>query len=118
MSIYVYISRRADPFNDEEPSITAKEWLLSVDGDSAFRIAREDESKWLGENARIWTGHQHAPAFAFDWVHGQIEVKNPDAQTIAKMQELASKLRAKVFSETGELFDDAGAHTGFLPGFP
>jgi hypothetical protein len=88
MSIYVYISRRADPFNDEGPSITGKEWLLSVDGDSAFRIAREDQSKWLGENARIWTGHQHAPAFAFDWVHGQIEVKNPDAQTIAKMQEL------------------------------
>ncbi len=116
MSIHVYISRRADPLDEAGPSIAASEWLSSTDSDSTFRVAREGESEWLGRHARIWSSHRHSPAF--DWVNGQIEVKNPDSETIAKMKEVAAKLRANVFSESGELFDNAGGHAGFLPGFP
>jgi len=116
MSIYVYISRRAGPLDEGGPSIAASEWLSVIEKDSTLRVARQDESEWLGRHARIWSGHQHSPAF--DWVNGQIEVKDPDGETIAKMKELAAKLQASVFSESGELFDNTGGHAGFLPGFP
>lgn len=45
-------------------------------------------------------------------------MKNPDAPTIARMQQLAARLGATVFSEQGELFDERGEHAGFLPDCP
>jgi hypothetical protein len=115
MSIYVFISRRADPLDDGGPSITADEWLRAAD-DESFRDPSNEEKSWLGTHARIWLGNEYTPAF--DWVDGQIEVKAPDNQTIAKMHEIAHRLRANLFSETGEMFDVDGKHSGFLAGFP
>lgn len=115
MSLYVYISRRADPFDDSGPEVTADEWLHCTDSEQDFRVPRSDETEGLGPHARMLSGD---PDMAFDWVNGQVEVKNPPAWTIARMKRLALKLRAKVFSETGELFDAEGSHAGFLPGFP
>jgi hypothetical protein len=116
MSIYVYITRRADPADEAGPEITAEEWERCVDAEADFRAPREEELDWLGDHARMWTGYK-VPV-AFDWGDGYIEVKNPDAEIITRMKSLAGRLRATVFSETGELFDLSGRHAGFLPGFP
>jgi hypothetical protein len=116
MSFQVYISRQADPFDDSGPAISAEDWLHCIGAEPDFRVPEGDESKWLGKHARIWSDYKYP--MAFDWVSGQIEVKNPDAQTIVRMKKLAGKLSATIFSETGELYDESGGHAGFLPGFP
>ena len=115
MSIYVYITRKSDPFDDSGPEIKADEWLRCIEAEIDFRTPRPDETEWLGDYAKILSG---TPEMAFDWVDGQIEVKNPSAATIARMKQVAEKLCAEVFSETGELYDAEGNHAGFLPGFP
>ncbi len=116
MSFYVYISCRADPFDDSGPAILAEEWLRCIGAEPDFCVPNEDESKWLSKHARIWSDYKFP--MAFDWVNGQVEVKNPDAPTIERMKKLAETLSATVFSETGELYDEHGGHAGFLPGFP
>ena len=117
MSIYVSISRRAEPLEDDGPQITAEEWLEVVSSESDFRLPQGAEGEWVGPHARVWTGHPQV-RMSFDWVDGQVDVKNPDAATIARMKALAARLQATVFSETGELFDDAGESAGFLDGYP
>jgi len=116
MSIYVYITRHADPADESGPQISAQEWVAHVDGELDFRVPREDEMEWLGEHARYWTDYK--PPIPFDWVDGQIEVKSPDDRIISRMKAMAETLHATVFSETGEVFDASGKHAGFLPGFP
>lgn len=116
MSTYVFISRHTDPFDDGGSEITAHEWIECVDAEPDFRAPTESESEWLSGHARILTGH--SIPFAFDFVNDQVQVKSPDAPTIARMNRLASKLSASIFSETGEIFTESGNHAGFLPGFP
>ena len=109
MSIYVAISRRNDPLDDDGDSISFDDWLAIVDAADDFE--RDGD-------AFIWTAHPAGVRFQFEWSEGQIEVKNPDPPTIARMQNLAKELDAAVFSETGEVFDDDGVSAGFLDGFP
>jgi hypothetical protein len=116
MSLYVFISRRVDPLDDAGPAITAEEWISCVDIEPDFRLPAESEKNWLGGQARMWKDYKYP--VAFDWTNGHVEVKNADAATISRMMEIAKKLSAKVFSETGELFDQSGNHAGFLNGFP
>ncbi len=117
MSISVAITRRAEPLADDEPGITAAEWLAVADEEPDFRVPAVPEREGAGADARVWTGHPSAP-IVFDLCDGQVEVVNPDAGTIARMQALARRLDARVVSENGEIFDDAGASLGFLPGYP
>lgn len=116
MSIYVYITRHTNPADETGHPITAQEWMDCIDAEPDFRVPEADETEWLGEHARYWTNYE--PPIPFDWVDGYIQVKSPDARIIARMKTLAEKLKANVFSETGELYDARGTHAGFLPGFP
>jgi hypothetical protein len=116
MSIYVFISRRVDPLDEIGPAISAEEWISCVDAEPDFRVPTESEKAWIGEHARIWKDYKYP--VAFDWTNGHIEVKGAEAATISRMKEVAGKLSAKVFSETGEVFDQSGEHAGFLSGFP
>jgi hypothetical protein len=74
------------------------------------------EREWSSPYARVWTGYRSL--VIFDWIEGEIWVKNADESTIVRMKQLARILSATVFSEAGGLFDDVGEHAGFLPGFP
>ena len=116
MSIYVSISRRSDPLDDTGPAIAADEWLRCVDAEPDFRPPVGDEAEGVGEHARVWSGHKYP--VVFDWTRGEIDVKNPDCFVIARMKALAAKLSASVFSEAGEIFNEAGSHEGFLPDYP
>jgi hypothetical protein len=92
MSISVAITRRAEPLADDCPPITLDEWLAITRTLDDFDM--------------------------FVWYEGEIDVKNPDQATIARMKTLAAQLRASVISETGEIFNDDGSSAGFLPGYP
>jgi hypothetical protein len=117
MSIYVSITRRAEPLADDGPSITSDEWLVVIAEQADFRLPQGDESEWAGPFARVWSRHSDY-AVVFDWADGQIDVKNPDEPTVAMMKKLATYLSANVISETGEIFTDSGESGGFLPGYP
>ena len=112
----MYISRRSDPLDEAGAAISPEEWRQQIASETDFRVPAVDEGKHMGQHGRMWTGYKYP--VAFDWVDGQVDVKNPDATIIARMKALAGKLGANVFSETGELYDDNGAHAGFLQGFP
>ncbi len=117
MSLYVSITRRAEPLAEDGPTITSQEWLDCVGGEPDFRVPEGGELKWVGPIARVWSGHGEYPV-VFDWVDGQVDVKNPDERTVARMKRLATKLAANVVSETGEIFRESGESAGFLPGYP
>jgi hypothetical protein len=118
MSIYVSISRLSEPSAEDGPQIAANEWVDLVAQETDFRAQEGEEWKWVGAFARVWTGHPEYPAITFDWTNGQVDVKNADAPTVVRMKALARKLGATVFSEQGEVFDDAGESAGFLDGYP
>jgi hypothetical protein len=114
MSIYVSISRRAYPFEENGPEISVDEWLQAVDGEKDFRLPIADECEGVGSHARVCTTFD--PPVVFDFTSmGEIDVKNPSPPIIARMKRLAMLLNATVFSaEHGETFDDYGNHQGFV----
>ena len=104
MSIYVSITRRPEPLADDGPMISSDEWLAAVDQQEDFRLLQGHETAWVGDFARVWSGHSEYPV-VFDWVDGQIDVKNPDEATVVRMKKLAGGLSAIVISETGEILN-------------
>jgi len=118
MSIYVSITRRAEPLDENGPSITKAEWLRWAERQPDFRVGGPDESSSQDATPYVWTGHPSAVPFTFVWVDGQVDVKAPDRMTIQRMKAIAASLAATVMSETGEVFDDLGESAGFLPGYP
>ena len=60
----------------------------------------------------VWTAHPQHPKVWFSWYKGQIDVRNPDDFTLAKMAALAARLRANVIGEQGERFDASGKSLG------
>ena len=117
MSIYVSITRRSEPLADDGPAIGSDEWIAAVAAQNDFSLPEGDESELVGEFARVWSGHSDY-SVVFDWVDGQVDVKSPDALTIARMKMLSTRLVANVISETGEVFDESGESAGFLRGYP
>jgi len=117
VSIHVSISRRAEPLDEGGPKISSDDWIQVISGEPDFRRPEGAEREWGGPFARVWVGHPQGPV-SFDWLDGDVDVRNPDQTTVARMKTLAMTLKATVFSETGEVFDDDGESPGFLDGYP
>ncbi|SRR6266536_693344 len=117
MSIYVFITRRREPADENAVPISSAEWLAVASEETDFREATGAEMEWSGPFMRVWVGHPQN-AVHFDWVDDQVEVRNPDERIIVRMKALAKTLNATVFSETGEVYDDHGESAGFLDGYP
>lgn len=121
MSIYVYITRRRNPIEDDGPVILEQDWRSAVSRDLSFRDASADEMSGMRPTSfpcSIWLGHPQGLDAWFVWANGQIAVRNPDEPLIAKAKAIASQLDAHVISEMGELFNDDGSHQGFVDGEP
>jgi len=121
MSIYVYITRRRNPIDDEGPTISEVEWLSVVSNDPTFRNASVEEigsGRPSKSSYSIWLEHPEGLDAWFIWTNGQIDIRNPDEPLIAKAMALASKIDANVVSEMGELFNEDGRHKGFVDGEP
>lgn len=117
MSLYVYITRKPDPSADEGPEIAEREWRELALAQSDLRPPTPGQAtpSHPGEpRAADFTFYLDGRAAAWlSWDEGQVEVKNPDPRTIARLVSLAAMLGARVVSETGEIFDANGAHAGF-----
>jgi len=118
MSLYVFISRKPDPTMDEGQDIPESDWRALLSTQPDFRMPTTEElatpSFSGGPQASefIWQRKDGEDAW-FSFCSGQVEVKSADPPIIARMQELASSLAARVVSETGEFFGAKGEHAGF-----
>jgi hypothetical protein len=118
MSHYVYITRKPDPTADDGSEISEQDWRELALAQSDLRSPTSEE---LATSSL--PGSVQASDFALSvdeagmawlaWHEGQVEVRNPDTSTIARLLRLAPQLGARVVSETGETFDATGAHAGF-----
>ena len=91
--------------------ISTEEWkncinsdlqMESKDGAEIISSAGEVISAEIPNSAR-WTGHSHLKNVWFRWARGEIHVKNPDDETLRKMQKIALVLGAELRSEDNEL---------------
>jgi hypothetical protein len=106
MSIYVYVTRRADPFDDAGPSITRDEWLDVVAKDADLSV-EDPPDRFPGYKDAVyvaWNGYPEGYTAWFVWFKGNIEVKNIDDAMLGKLRVFASALKARIVSELDEEF--------------
>jgi len=115
----VHITRKAQWFEEDGPIISLKEWLEYVSSDSEMRADGYAEAQTPDGVLRVdnpgiavWTayaGHGVDGNMAWFCHFGdRITVKNPDAQILRKMYQIASSLSARVQGDEGEVYGPAG----------
>ena len=116
MSWYVHITRAQRWAEAEQLPITRDEWLAYVDADEELRrvtaqeveehkpFVKADDAAWVerrpdgGDRVLAW----------FGWHKGLIDVRNPHAETLCKMADVAERLKANVVDENDNLLIDPG----------
>ncbi len=113
MGYELYITRADNWYNNEGRELTEATWEAVVESDPEMRISGFGEATTpSGETIRYvnpllaeWLGHPEHDVVWFDFRQGNVVVKNPDELTIAKMHEVAQKLKARVQGDEGEFYD-------------
>jgi len=101
MGYDVHITRAESWAENEGYWISPEEWLRVVEEDEELRL---DPHPSNGPYMAIWNGPSENPEPWFDWSDGNVFTKNPDAPLLAKMIELAGRLKAKVQGDDGEVY--------------
>jgi hypothetical protein len=106
MGYNLYITRRKNPFENDELPITLAEWQEYVENDSELKIDPINND-WDGELMVLWYGESVVADDSeglgwFCWQDGQIETKNPDIAHIRKMIKIAAAFNARVVGEEFE----------------
>ncbi len=123
MGYELHIIRNAEPSEDDfDGGIDAAEWQSYVEGDPSLRLDGYAEAHGPnGETLRVsddwiavWTDHPTANGEnGWAWLHyrsGEICVKNPDQELLAKMLSIAADLDAIVFGDDGEVYERPDDH--------
>lgn len=113
MGYDLHITRRENWFDTAGPDIALDEWydLIEVDPELRFTGVAEAELpggetlRYESQGLAQWVVHPDGEFVWFDLRDGNIVVKNPDEPTIAKMQEIAHRLAARVQGDEGEFYD-------------
>ncbi|SLN32573.1 hypothetical protein PEL8287_01555 [Roseovarius litorisediminis] len=109
----VHITRRAK-WSGKGKDITLNEWLNYVDGDDSLRLedaasakisATKEAIRAESPGIAVWLDHPDKDAARITHHNGVISVSNPDAALLAKMNEIAIHMRARVQGDDGEFFD-------------
>ena len=127
MGYDLHITRNTEPSEDYfDGGISAAEWQSYVEGDPSLRLDGYAEAHGPnGETVRItddgiavWTDHPTANGEnGWAWLHyqtGEICVKSPDQEFLAKMLAIAADLNAIVVGDDGEVYERPDDH-GVLP---
>jgi hypothetical protein len=118
MGYELHITRQNDWLDENDSQkISLEEWKALLANDSEMRLDGFAEATTTAgvtlrieeEGIAVWTKYSkdgldgnHA------WFHfskGNIEVKNPDDEIVAKMIDIAGKLQAKVQGDDGEFYE-------------
>ena len=114
MGYDLHITRTDDWFDGEETPIELDEWLAYIESDAEMRLDGYAEAKVEGEavlryendGLAVWTAYSQLPEDGagawFDFRGGNIVVKNPDEEIIAKMKLIAADFSARVVGDEGE----------------
>jgi len=103
MSIYVYVTRKQDPFDTEGPAITEDEWDSLIDSDPDLTRGEPDDG-YPGIHA-VWRSYPRGYPAWFVLSDGNIEVKGIDDALLGKLRRFAAELTdARIVSEEGEEF--------------
>jgi hypothetical protein len=119
VSTCVYITRRLDdnPLESDGEAISAEEWRSAVARDPEMQLHTGGALKWFPPHAVIarWSPYGPDPDTGLmAWMHGNIEVNDPDDRLLRKMGQLAEALGAALVTENGEQFGLDGSALGFL----
>lgn len=123
MEYEVHITRRAEWFDDDGPSISLEEWLDYVSSDPEMRhdgyAEAETPSGTLRteeEGIAVWVAYprhgKDGNAAWFSHFRDRISVKNPDQSILVKMHDIAAKLDARVQGDEGEEYGPDGHPRG------
>ncbi|WP_207000839.1 hypothetical protein [Trinickia mobilis] len=120
MGYDIHITRKENWF-DDEPQINLEEWKALVASDTEMRLDGYAEAK-VGSGAilrvereglsvwKAYSGHGANGNMAwFSFRGGDIVVKNPDAEILAKMWKIAQKLSARVQGDDCERYGADGS---------
>ena len=77
---------RAEHWSDEEPAISAQEWLAYVQEDTELQLAG-----YNGPYFALWSGKSTYPDPWFDWSRGRVHTKNPDQPIVRPPHASAEK---------------------------
>lgn len=119
MGYEVHITRKENWF-DEGPEISVAEWIDVVHADAELRNDGYAEAA-LGDGSvlrvddpslSVWhTYSKHQPDGNMAWLwhsNGNVVAKNPDAEILRKMAQIAQRLSAKVQGDEGEIYGGDG----------
>jgi hypothetical protein len=114
MSYDAYIRRKSYWWDEEGAEISFAEWRAIVDTDAEMELdrlteGRRDDGRIAPEGVWVWTAYSdHDKGNNYAWFlyrHGQVVVRNPEAEIICKMWSIAQALSAKVQGDDGEVYD-------------
>jgi hypothetical protein len=113
MGYDVHITRKKDWFDEDGPPITEDEWRAYVASDLEMIISGVAEhTNPQGESIRLthpllteWRRHSSGSVVWFSYFEGNLTVKNPDDECIAKMRRVAARLQARVQGDEGEIYE-------------
>ena len=127
MGYDLHITRNVEPSEDDfDGDIDAAEWQSYVESDPSLRpdgyaAARGPNGETLrvkSDGITVWTDHPTANGeHGLAWLQqrgGEICVKNPDREFLAKMLSIAADLNAIVVGDDGEVYERPDDH-GVLP---
>lgn len=118
MGYNFYITRAPDWFDNAESRIALEDWLSYVASDPEMRLdnfaeADTSDGTLRSENVGlvVWTAYSHHDSAGnmawFDYQNGNIVVKNPDEEIIAKLLRIAASLAARVQGDEGEFYSES-----------
>jgi hypothetical protein len=116
LSWYVHITRAVRWTEGEQHPIPREEWLAYVEADEELRrvtaaeveankpFVKADDAAWIEQRG---DGTDKVLAW-FGYHKGLIDVRNPHAETLQKMADIAERLKANVVDEEDSLLVDPG----------
>ncbi|HEV2691343.1 MAG TPA: hypothetical protein VG347_00445 [Verrucomicrobiae bacterium] len=114
MGYDVHITRRVEWSDENGSRITEDDWQKYVASDPELVITGFAELKTpSGEIIRInrpllteWRRPTKQSLVWLSYCDGNISIKNPDEECLAKLRQIASKLQARVQGDEGEYYDE------------
>ena len=125
MGYDVHITRKSEWSDENGPQISEGEWKACVASDPELVITGSAECKTpQGETIKIsqplmteWRNHSSRSLVWLSYFDGNLSIKNPDEECLAKMRELATKLKARVQGDDGEYYDEVPKKPSFIKRF-
>jgi hypothetical protein len=118
MAYRVHITR-ADRWSESDSHpITLEEWIAHARSDPELRFEggaaevaspRGEKIRMQDPGRTLWSCPRIGASVWFHCRGGKVSVRSPDRNTLMKMFQIATRLRARVQGDEGETYDDTGA---------